>query len=284
MFTGVCTEIAERTHYQDQAAAAKCLTKPWAPHLWSLSKLLRPPCDTCQHFCDLEQWQAPGSSLTIPSPYPIRWFTPGVLLAPSFTSRPSALLSNAETWWNMSLEWPFSLDGKNKFSFSFKSLFYSVTGLLASLCEELTHWKRPRCWKRLKAGGEGMRMRQLDGITDLMHMSLSKLRERVTDRGARHAAVHGVEESWTRLRDWTTMTHVHAPHLFAKKTWHTRAFRHWSSRVSCAPLSWFYLLWPSSRAQGTPNNDLETQTLSTPPPSSVRAFEVCSDLGLFAHS
>ena len=41
----------------------------------------------------------------------------------------------------------------------------------------------------------------VDGITDLMEMSLSKLREMVKDREAWHGVVHEVAQSWTRLSD-----------------------------------------------------------------------------------
>ena len=94
---------------------------------------------------------------------------------------------------------------------------------LATWFEEPTHWKRPLCWERLKAGGEGdNRGWELFGITDKMYMSLSKLWELVMDRVARRTAVHGVVKSWTQLSHWTELNwcviFLFQPHIYLKDT------------------------------------------------------------------
>ena len=121
-------------------------------------------------------------------------------------------------FWNVVLEKTLesSLDSKEVKPVNAKGINpeYSLERLmlrlntLATWCEELTHWKRPWCWERLKAKGqrEWQNMRGLDGIIFSVNINLSKLRETVKDREGWHAAAHGVTKSRTGLRDWKTTT------------------------------------------------------------------------------
>ena len=135
-------------------------------------------------------FQAVVVKKTLQSPLDIKQIKPSILkaISPEYSSE----------GWMLKLEFQ-----------SFGHLMGRTDSLEKTLMLGKIEHRRRRGWQMI---------RWLDGITDSMNKSVSKLRDMVKDREAWCAALHGIAKSWTSLSNWTTRIFTITLHMIARES------------------------------------------------------------------